>query len=66
MVYRTGTDGLGYYPDVASITPVWLQRELFPLDDVVPIRLCLHPLLPTTATDDNRQPQLQATTTDKK
>jgi len=48
MVYRTGTEGLGYYPDVEGITVVSLQPELFPLDDVTPLQLSLLPFLPMT------------------
>ena len=48
MVYRIGTDGLGYYPDVEAITAVSLQPELFPFDDVTPLRLSLLPFLPAT------------------
>ena len=36
MVYRTGTDGMGYYPDVAAITPALLHQELFPLAGIAP------------------------------
>lgn len=63
MVYRTGTDGMGYYPDVPAITPALLHQELFPLAGIAPVQLCLQTLLSTTAADDNRQPQPQTTTT---
>ena len=48
MVYRTGTDGLGYYPDVEAVNLVSLHLDLFPLDSVVPIQLPLLPLLAAT------------------
>ena len=45
MVFRTGPDGLGYYPDAAAATRAQLHRELFPMAGITPMTLDLRTLL---------------------
>jgi hypothetical protein len=49
MVSRTGTEGLGYYPDVAAVTTALLHRELYPLAGITPANLRLGELVPLPA-----------------
>ena len=59
MVFRTGTDGTCYYPDVATIATTRLHESLFPLAGIAPVNLSIQELVPRTAMQQRNWRRIQ-------